>query len=50
MSKGSGAPLEVAVKGVDPARVGRVLTIGKHMVTGAIETLAFGRAGTDHPR
>ena len=42
MARGSGAPLGVAVKAVDPARVNRVLTIGKHMVTGSLAALASG--------
>jgi len=42
IAKGSGAPLSTAVKGVDPARVDRVLTIGKHMVSGSLAVLASG--------
>ena len=43
IATGSGAPVSVAVKAVDPARVDRVLTIGKHMVTGSLAALASGK-------
>ncbi|HEY5948384.1 MAG TPA: ABC transporter permease [Kofleriaceae bacterium] len=36
------APIGVAVKGVDPSRVGRVLAVGTHMVAGSIDSLAKG--------
>lgn len=42
IGKGSAAPIDVEVKAVDPARVDRVLTIGKHMVTGTLASLAKG--------
>lgn len=42
IAKGSGAPASTALKAVDPARVDRVLTIGKHMVTGTLASLAAG--------
>jgi lipoprotein-releasing system permease protein len=42
LAKGSAAPLQVAVKAVDPARVDRVLTIGTHMTAGSLSALAAG--------
>jgi lipoprotein-releasing system permease protein len=42
IAKGSGPSAQIAVKAVDPGRVARVLTIGKHMVTGSLDALASG--------
>lgn len=42
IARGSGAPLAIAAKAVDPARVDRVLTIGTHMTAGSLSTLAAG--------
>jgi len=42
IAKGSAAPVQTALKAVDPARVDRVLTIGKHMVTGTLASLTTG--------
>ncbi|HEY5928262.1 MAG TPA: ABC transporter permease [Kofleriaceae bacterium] len=36
-------PVSVAIKAVDPKRVGRVLTVGKHMTEGTLESLAKGK-------
>jgi lipoprotein-releasing system permease protein len=42
IARGSGSPLEVKLKGVDPARVDGVLTIGKHMTAGTLASLTAG--------
>jgi len=39
---GSGSGANTALKAIDPARVDRVLTIGKHMVTGSLAALHDG--------
>jgi lipoprotein-releasing system permease protein len=39
IAKAGKPPVGIAVKGVDPSRVGRVLAIGPHMKTGTLELL-----------
>jgi lipoprotein-releasing system permease protein len=40
IEKAGRPPQPIELKGVDPARVGRVLTLGKHMKTGTLDALA----------
>lgn len=42
IAKAPGKPVSVAVKAVDPARVARVLSIGAHMTSGTLASLASG--------
>jgi lipoprotein-releasing system permease protein len=35
-------PQPIALKGVDPARVSRILTVGRHMISGTLDSLAKG--------
>jgi lipoprotein-releasing system permease protein len=42
IAKAGGSPQLLSLKAVDPARVDRVLTVGRHMKTGTLDSLAKG--------